>query len=106
MFKLIIKKQDGSLYWTEHFNTLDDADKWLDEEMTRPYWDATLTSEIIDMTPSPPTQEELTQQATNLAARAYLASTDWMVVRALEDPTKPVPTEIATARQVARDSIV
>lgn len=59
MITLTIKKQDGSVYWKEHFNKLDDCDKWLAEEKTRPYWDETYTHEILDKTPPPPTAEEL-----------------------------------------------
>lgn len=38
-------------------------------------------------------------------ALAYLAATDWYVVRALECSDKPVPKDITVARQEARDRI-
>jgi len=58
-YKLVIKKQDNSIYWVDHFSTLDQGQKWLETEKTRPYWDVTYTSEFIDTTPPPPTQAEL-----------------------------------------------
>lgn len=61
MFKLTIRKQDGSTYWVEHFNTEAELHRWLDEEKTRPYWDRQYTTEIEDITPPPhvPTYQEL-----------------------------------------------
>jgi hypothetical protein len=47
MFQLIIKREDESIYWIEYFNNEEAALKWLQEEMTRPYWDITYTYEII-----------------------------------------------------------
>jgi len=46
---LNIYNEDGSLYWKEHFNKQEDLDKWLDEEKTRPYWNANFATEIIDV---------------------------------------------------------
>ena len=57
--------------------------------------------------PPAPTAEEiaaLAQAATNRQARAYLASTDWYVVRWTETGV-PVPAEITTARAAARAAI-
>lgn len=51
-----------------------------------------------------PTPEQI-QQQTNAQARAYLASTDWYVIRQQENGT-PIPQEILDARQAARDSII
>ncbi len=45
------------------------------------------------------------QQRINESSRAYLASTDWYGSRFLDDGT-PIPDDILTARQAARDSIV
>ncbi len=58
--------------------------------------------------PPAPTAEEiaaLAQAATNRQARAYLASTDWYIVRFTESGVA-VPSEITTARAAARASIV
>ena len=57
-YKLIIKKQDNSIYATEYFNLLEDAQKWLNEEKTRKYWDENYTSEFVDTTIYP-TQSEI-----------------------------------------------
>jgi hypothetical protein len=49
MFQLIIKRQDQSIYWIEYFNDEPSLTRWLQEEMTRPYWDPSFTQETIDM---------------------------------------------------------
>ena len=54
--------------------------------------------------PPPPTAEELQAQA-NAEARAYLASTDWYVVRKAETGTE-IPADILAKRQAARDAVV
>lgn len=54
--------------------------------------------------PPAPTPEQL-QQQTNTQARAYLASTDWYVIRLQENGT-PIPQDILDARQAARDSVI
>jgi len=53
--------------------------------------------------PPKPTPEQLQEQA-NAEARAYLASTDWYVVRQTETGKK-TPVEVTKKRQEARDSI-
>ena len=54
--------------------------------------------------PPTPTAEELQAQK-NAEARAYLASTDWYVVRKAETGTE-IPADVIAARQAARDSVV
>ena len=44
------------------------------------------------------------QSKTNAEARAYLASTDWYVIR-FQEIAVAVPADIASARQAARNSI-
>lgn len=61
---------------------------------------ATYTVETVDIT------AQVEQERVNQEALAYLASTDWMVIRAQEDPSKPVPQEVLAARAAARNSIV
>lgn len=53
--------------------------------------------------PPNPTPEQLQEQA-KAEARAYLASTDWYVVRQTETGEK-IPAEVTKKRQAARDSI-
>lgn len=57
---------------------------------------------LID--PPAPTAEQLQKQA-NSKARAYLASTDWYIVRKAETGVD-VPEDVLTKRQEARSSIV
>lgn len=62
MVKLEIKKADGSIYWTEHFITVAEKDKWLAEEMTRPYWNASyslVVTVIPDTIPPAPSSEKV-----------------------------------------------
>jgi hypothetical protein len=63
MLKLTIKKSDGSVYWIEHFNSLGALNKWLSAEQTRPYWNESFTTETEDLTPPPPSQEEIDADA-------------------------------------------
>jgi hypothetical protein len=60
-------------------------------------------------TPDPQfTDEEIadnTQSELNATSRAYLASTDWYIVRRAET-SEEVPSDIITARAAARDAIV
>lgn len=49
---------------------------------------------------------KLAQDQINAQALAYLASTDWYLLRAIEDSSKPVPADIVAARAAARASIV
>ena len=48
-FKLKIKRQDNSIYWVEHFNSIESLNIWLTEEQTRPYWDSTWTFEKYEV---------------------------------------------------------
>lgn len=59
---------------------------------------------IVKLPLPEPTSEELQAQA-NAEARAYLASTDWYVVRFAETGVA-IPDDILTARKLARESIV
>ena len=54
--------------------------------------------------PAPPTDEQLQQQA-NTEARAYLAETDWYVIR-LQETGEPVPAEILAERSAARARVI
>ena len=60
-------------------------------------------SEAMAIVNPPPTPEQL-QAQTNEEHRAYLASTDWYVVRFAETGV-PIPAEIAEARKLARESV-
>lgn len=60
---LIIKKADGSTYWTEYFNSMALLNAWLSVEQTRPYWDKSFTTQIVDNTPAPPTAADIAAAA-------------------------------------------
>jgi len=49
---------------------------------------------------------QINQEAVNEAALRYLAETDYLVLRSIDDPSKPVSDEVKALRQAARDSIV
>jgi hypothetical protein len=51
MIKLEILNADGSIYWTEHFNSVQHQEEWLVEEQTRPYYKAEFTTVVTDLTP-------------------------------------------------------
>lgn len=53
----------------------------------------------------PEPTEEQKKQRRNAEARYYLASTDWYVIRQMDEGT-PVPEEVKVARSEARKSIV
>lgn len=54
--------------------------------------------------PPAPTSEQIQKQI-NSQARAYLASTDWYVIRWQENAT-PIPESVSTARDEARAQVV
>lgn len=74
MVTLTIKKADGSTYWTEYFNDQAACDKWLNEEMTRPYWKSTYTAVSVSSVPSAIDDSAL--KAKRLAAIASLSTFD------------------------------
>lgn len=61
---------------------------------------AEYTIEIEDVT------AQVNQAEINEAALRYLAETDYLVLRSVDDPSKPVSDEVKALRQAARDSIV
>lgn len=103
MFKLIINKKDGSPYWTEHFNSEAELNKWLTEEKTRKYWNKDYTTQILDLTPPPVVIDP--QDEINLKAKASLSETDWYVLRFVETGV-PIPAEVSAERAQARVKIV
>lgn len=53
MIILTIKKDKDTTYWVERFKDQNSADKWLAEEMTKPYWDKLYTYSFEDDSPTP-----------------------------------------------------
>lgn len=58
MVKLEINKPDGSIYWTEHFEKQEEANKWIAAEQTRTYWNPSYTFSIVRVGK---TDEEISQ---------------------------------------------
>lgn len=54
--------------------------------------------------PPAPTEAEIQQQK-NIEARAYLAATDWYIIR-LQETGIPVPADILAARQATRNTVM
>lgn len=105
MITLTILNADGTAYWTEAFNDIASAQAWLGEEQTRPYWDASFTSTIVDNTPPPPTAAQLTAQAwtaLRMKRDSLLSACDWTQ---LGDTPLESAVKIAweTYRQALRD---
>ena len=49
--------------------------------------------------------EAYNQRLVDQAALNYLNATDWMVIRAMENPQKPVPAAVTQLRTQSRDAI-
>ncbi|MCK4609472.1 MAG: hypothetical protein KAT71_08315 [Gammaproteobacteria bacterium] len=77
MYKLEIKRQDGSTYWIEYFNTQADADSWLAKEQTRKYWSQDFSSSVVYEGPTPEEiaakeQAEIDEQVARDVVRAKI----------------------------------
>ena len=75
-----------------------DVIEWLDTTQTQPT-DAEITTEIARL------EVQQVQDKINAEARAYLASTDWLVTRQTETGVV-VPADILTKRQAAREEVI
>jgi len=84
MITLAILKKDGSNYWTERFNDLPAAQKWLAEEQTRPYWDKSYSASFVDDTPAPPSAAEVAAAKAKADAQQLLAASDYIVIKLAE----------------------
>lgn len=125
MFKVNIKKQDV-ITNSAQFETQVEVDAWIKSceadkafgmpehtvvhpEIIDPETGEILQHEGVEIVPTEYTIEIIEnyvdQEKLNAEARAYLASTDYLVIRAMEDSSKPVPEEIKQARQLARDKV-
>lgn len=93
MFELTIRRQDGTVYWVEHFNDLASAQKWIAEEQTRPYWNNSYTYQIVDRTPPPKTPEEIAAEETKRLQIVALRQR----IRALADQSDLTAAEVKEA---------
>ena len=64
-----------------------------------------MTPEEVEAHINPPPTPEQLQQQVNTEARAYLAETDWYVIR-LQETGEPVPAEILAERSAARARVI
>jgi hypothetical protein len=115
MKKVIVKNLEGV---QTHGGELEDPTSWIAEGIAANWWGlperpeigengqptgnilpAEYTVEVIDIT------AQVEQDRVNREALEYLASTDWMAIRASEGG-KPMPEEVKQARAEARARIV
>lgn len=83
MIQLIIKYTDGRGDWNEQFPDMDAAQSWIMEEITRPYWRNDNRIQLIDLTPPPPTEQEILAdkwEALRIKRNNALAACDWCML--------------------------
>jgi len=133
MIKIIIKNTQDIQTHGAQFESIEIAQPWIDQCIATNSWGKSAYTEIIpakeavldengvEIEPAVPQQfiehpaeytieivditAEVEQERINAESLAYLASTDWMVIRAQETGV-PVPAEILAERQAARERIV
>lgn len=100
MIKVNIKKQDTITNFAS-FITLDKANEWLLQEKNKKSFgeEGDYYVEFEDIT------AQLNQEKLNAESLAYLAATDYYVIRMM-DTGIPIPDGIQVLRQQARNSIV
>lgn len=76
-----------------------EADAWLARHLAKGTFGTDFEVIETDIT------AELAQAQTNVQALAYLAATDFLIIREMDNGV-PCPQEIKDLRQAARDSIV
>lgn len=76
MVSLIIKEPDGSIYWTDYFVSVSEANEWLKIEQSRPYWVAERTAEIIDNSAEEQARKEAAERAASERATAVARASE------------------------------
>jgi len=132
MFKININSQIHGIFWRE-FQTLEEAESYKAECIVTEKWgkvayteiipakDAVLDENGVEIEPAVSEQliehpaeftieivditAQVEQERINAESLAYLASTDWMVIRQM-DSGIPMPEDVKQARQEARNKIV
>jgi len=83
MIKLIVKYADNREDWIEQFPDVDSAQSWIIEEISRPYWKNDNRVQLIDLTPTPPSEKEILadkwKELRNKRDKALTAS-DWCML--------------------------
>ena len=109
MTKAKYSKSTGGIYPVSAFKTFPDDAKDIPDALYIKFQNAEISrldvvnGQVVEYVPPPPTPEQL-QAKTNAEARAYLASTDWYVVRFAETGVA-IPDDVAEARKLARESV-
>ena len=47
-YEITLTYENGSTWFAGGFSTIEQANKWIDEEKTRPYWKQTTTINIVE----------------------------------------------------------
>lgn len=88
MITLTIKKKDGSDYWAPlYFNSQEECDKWLADEMTRSYWDADFSTEIVETLPPVKPPPDPVKEAELAAARLEIKTKDQSEIKSTDEIT-------------------
>lgn len=96
--KVTIKNSNDEILQFVYFYDETTQNNWIDYLATSQVWGSDYSVTIEDAT------VELEQAAINAEAKAYLASTDYLIIREL-DNGEPCPAEIKAERQAARNRI-
>jgi hypothetical protein len=98
MKKVIIKNLDGV---QTHGAEMEDPTQWIADSVASNAWGLPeeYTVEIVDIT------AQVEQDKVNAEALAYLASTDWMIIREVDSGVL-CPSDVKLARAQARAKIV
>lgn len=92
MFNLIIYKEDGSVYWSEYFDSRNELNKWLDVEKTRHYWDSKFTHQVID---NSPTQQQKDDEQAAIDAVKLAKKTQRNAIRGIKNANNIAQLKVA-----------
>lgn len=100
MIKLEIKNSDGSFYWNQFHNTLEEAQAWYNEEQTREYWDESRTVDYIEIIHIKSGDEKWNDLRSK--RNQLISATDWTLLS--DSPFNPEKkAQYAIYRQALRD---
>lgn len=99
MIKVQIKKENEVTNQSQ-FETLVQANQWIQQEELNKSFGEPESYEVVfeDIT------EEIEQEKINQEALAYLAETDWYVIRAMDEQVA-IPEDVKAKRQESRNKI-
>lgn len=99
MIQIQIKKENGDIYWVDHFNKIKDAQDWLEIEKTRIYWDEKFTVTITDLDPVDEVSEAIIKEKRDKKQKERedrvisLKAIDWSLINNFND-AKPILKEL------------